>query len=235
MIQLVLLLGIFLLAVLAVRSLLGPTGLDQRLRRGLPWLAALALLLLLSGRLGVLLPVLGALSVLLLRLLPALLPVALQWLPVWLRQSHSDPGNGRSTAESTFLRMHLDHASGAVSGEILRGRHAGRSLEELTPDQLQDLLAEYARVDPDSATLLRAYLERVYGDNFEARRGSNPTGGERMSADEAYAILGLERHASREDIIAAHRRLMQKLHPDRGGSDYLAAKINQAKDVLLGS
>jgi DnaJ-class molecular chaperone len=54
-----------------------------------------------------------------------------------------------------------------------------------------------------------------------------------MSREEALSILGLKADAGREDIIAAHRRLMQKVHPDRGGSDYMAAQINKAKDILL--
>jgi curved DNA-binding protein CbpA len=54
-----------------------------------------------------------------------------------------------------------------------------------------------------------------------------------MNRDEALAVLGLKNGATADTIRAAHRRLMKELHPDRGGSDYLAAKVNQAKDVLL--
>ena len=56
----------------------------------------------------------------------------------------------------------------------------------------------------------------------------------KMTADEAREILGIKAGASREEIIKAHKRMMQKVHPDRGGTDYLAAQLNQAKDTLLG-
>ncbi|MGH1536573.1 MAG: DnaJ domain-containing protein [Gammaproteobacteria bacterium] len=55
----------------------------------------------------------------------------------------------------------------------------------------------------------------------------------KMSKEEAYKILGLNENATKEEIIEAHRKLIQKIHPDRGGNDYLASQINQAKDYLL--
>jgi len=131
--------------------------------------------------------------------------------------------------------MTLDHASGEIGGEVRAGPYAGQPLEALDRQQLRELLGHYQRHDQESAQLLQAYLERVHGEftGEEPRRESIPVGG-RMSREEAYQVLGLDPAARREEIVAAHRRLMQKLHPDRGGSDYLAAKINQAKDVLLG-
>jgi len=65
------------------------------------------------------------------------------------------------------------------------------------------------------------------------REKQPPPATDEMNTDEAYRILGLTQGATEQQIIAAHKRLMQKLHPDRGGSDYLASKINQAKAVLL--
>jgi DnaJ-class molecular chaperone len=84
--------------------------------------------------------------------------------------------------------------------------------------------------------LLDSYLQRRFpGEAPFGDSGGGATGsGANLDRKEALAVLGLAEGASEEDIITAHRRLMQKLHPDRGGNDYLAAKINQAKDLLLG-
>ena len=144
-----------------------------------------------------------------------------------------------SSVETRFLRMTLDHDSGAMSGEVLEGPYRGRRLDRLSLEQLEELLAQCRAEDMQSATVLEAYLERTHGDAWreadEARGGGRTTGegNGSMSAAEAREILGLGPEASREEIIDAHRRLMQKLHPDRGGSTYLAAKINRAKEVLL--
>ena len=147
----------------------------------------------------------------------------------------------RSEVQTRFLRMALDHASGDMRGEILEGRGEGRTLGELTLEQLLGLLDDYRRADPQSANLLEAYLDRMHGAHWrEAHRTDGASGREatartQMTREEAYAVLGLAPGASRAQVLEAHRRLMQKLHPDRGGSDFLAAKINQARDMLLGT
>ncbi len=143
-----------------------------------------------------------------------------------------------STVQSKYLRMTLDHDSGDIDGEVLEGVFAGKSLNQLGLDALLQLLAE-CQDDEDSVAMLQAYLDRVYGDTWRRQAGAQ---GERRAAGESDAmtraealqVLGLEGGASEAEIVEAHRRLMQKLHPDRGGSSYLAAKINQAKDTLLG-
>jgi hypothetical protein len=157
---------------------------------------------------------------------------------------HRPPSGGQSSTVATaFLRMTLDHDTGRMEGTILRGRFAGMRLEELGPANLLALLRECRAEDEEGARLLEAYLDRVHPDwrdEFAGERagggsgaGARPASGGDMSVEEAYAILGLSAGADAEAIKDAHRRLVVKLHPDHGGSDYLATKINRARDVLL--
>jgi len=144
-----------------------------------------------------------------------------------------------STVRSTWFEMRLDHDSGAMSGRVLRGEFAGRSLDGLDEDQLMKLALAVAG-SGDSAALLEAYLDRrmpgwredIQGD-AAARPGRPPNAGA-MTNEEAYEILGLLPGATDAEIRAAHRRLMKRVHPDQGGSTFLASKINEAKDRLLG-
>jgi hypothetical protein len=157
--------------------------------------------------------------------------------------SAGSAGGGRRSSEVTTdtLRMQLDHATGELEGEVLRGPFAGRLLDSLGLSGLLDLLAHCQREDPRSVPLLETYLDRRHGD-WRAHAGADPgarqdNGGSAPAGgmDEAMAlsVLGLEPGAGEEEIKAAHRRLMTKLHPDHGGSSYLAAQLNQAKDYLL--
>ena len=153
------------------------------------------------------------------------------------RLHEQEPTGGQSVVETRFLRMTLDHASGEMAGQVLAGRFAGQAFEVLSQEQLLELLNDFVGEDDESAALLRAYLDRSYGSDWqEASRGDRNAEGlfGEMTRSAAHAILGLEEGASKEQIIAAHGRLIQRLHPDRGGSTFLAAKINQARDVLLG-
>lgn len=148
-------------------------------------------------------------------------------------------GSGRTSAIRTrFLDMELEHDSGRMDGTVIDGPFLGRRLSDLELDQLARMMELYRSADPQSASVLDAYLDRERGDEWQARdagaaeQPATGAAGSPMTEDEAWAVLGLEPGADEEAVRSAHRRLMQKLHPDRGGSDYLAAKINEAKRLL---
>jgi hypothetical protein len=137
--------------------------------------------------------------------------------------------------ETALLRMQLDHDSGDLQGEVLKGDFESWRLAEMDRSQLAELQAYCAREDNDSLQLLESYLQQRFpGEAPFGEQQAAPDSGGSVSRREALAVLGLEDGASEAEIVEAHRKLIQKIHPDRGGSDYLAAKINQAKDTLLG-
>ena len=150
-------------------------------------------------------------------------------------KSARGPTPGQSSDVRTrYLHLSLDHDSGELEGRVLEGRFRGRHLDDLPLDALLDLLAECQQEDAESCPLLESYLDRVHGPDWRhGAQAPEPSSG--MSRSEAYEILGLAPGASHEEVVDAHRRLMQKVHPDRGGSDYLAAKLNEAKVLLLRS
>jgi len=155
----------------------------------------------------------------------------------WTRPS-AGAGRGRaSTARSAMIEMRLDHDSGVMSGKVLAGAHAGKALEALSRLDLLSLRAELARDDPDGVSLLEAYLDRRFPGWRKAdegqREGRRGDPGGAMTRRQALEVLGLQEGASAAEIIHAHRTLMKKLHPDHGGSTALAARVNQAKDVLM--
>ena len=163
----------------------------------------------------------------------------LGWLPfgpAGFGQRTQKSGGQTSRVRSTFIEMELDHDSGAMRGRILAGRHEGVPLDALDVTTLSAMLAE---IDEESRALLMAYLDRrAPGWRENAKDGAAagqgaPRSSGKMTEQEAYQILGLEPGASADDIGRAHRTLMKKLYPDQGGSTYLAARVNEAKDVLL--
>jgi len=155
-------------------------------------------------------------------------------------QSAAPPSGGQtSSVQSRYIRMTLAHDTGDINGEVLEGQFKGQELNQLSLEELLQLLRE-CQDDEESVALLQAYLDRVYEDEWQQQAGTygqqqTTSGSGEVSREEALQILGLSSDPSEEEIIKAHRLLIQKLHPDRGGSAYLAAKINQAKETLLGN
>jgi len=241
-------LGLCLLVGLVAATRWFSTADPARLARLLKWiggilLVALAVFLFATGRVAWATAALWFLLPLVLRL---------RDLRRLVRNARG-PAPGRvSEVRSRFLRMTLDHDTGIMSGTVVDGPHAGRDLEDLDRDQIAALYRRCVADDPQSASLLAAWIERSRhaewfdaeagadphrGDSGDSRAAGNGTGtgsaGGSMTADEAWRILGLEPGASADAIKRAHRDLMRQFHPDRGGSAYLAAQINRARDVLL--
>jgi hypothetical protein len=226
--------GLLLLGYLFVRA--DPAKLARNVKWtgiGIAVIAAIALLVVTEGRIAFIFA----------PLLP-LWPV-LRRLRSLFRGLGAGPATGHSsTVETPMLRMSLDHDTGGMTGTVLRGQFAGMRIEELDRGQLLDLLRQCRANDEEAARLIEAYLDRAdpewrdafYGGSGDERASgagsASPRGGD-MTVEEAYAILGLAPGADEEAIRAAHHRLMMQLHPDHGGSDYLATQINRARDVLL--
>jgi hypothetical protein len=166
-----------------------------------------------------------------------ILPLLIKGLPFLRRLGGSQSTDGpQSAIQTNHLAASLDHETGNISGEVTQGQYEGWRLDDLNSEQLKELLAQFATEDQESAELLRAYMaQRSDWENEEAEHESQQAAAAQAmnSRAEALATLGLDDTATEDDIISAHRSLIQKLHPDRGGNDYLAAKINQAKDFLL--
>ena len=145
-------------------------------------------------------------------------------------------GGQGSRVRSQFIEMTLDHDSGRVEGRFVAGAHAGRALDEF---DLAQLAATIPSLDADSVALLETYLDRRFpgwrqnAQGDAAGRQRRAAASSKMTDEEAYQILGLQPGAGRDEIGRAHRALMKKLHPDQGGSTYLAARVNEAKDTLL--
>lgn len=148
---------------------------------------------------------------------------------------------GASRVRSAMIQMELDHASGAMQGTIIAGSQAGRTLQSMTRPECEALYMTCLRDDPEGARLLEAYLDRRFpgwGQAGQAQGDAGRGGGNGrlrpgLSEKQAYEILGLGKAATRDDVVRAHRALMKKIHPDHGGSTDVAARANEAKEVLL--
>ncbi|WP_309086293.1 DnaJ domain-containing protein [Chelativorans sp.] len=202
-----------------------PAAIASALRFAGPALLGIAgLVLMFAGRAG-----LGGM----------LISLAAAWLgSSQVRRMQKPTPGQRSSVRTAALEMELDHDTGGLEGVVLAGRYEGRQLGRMSQEELLRLRQELAG-DGESLQLLETYLDsrfpawRESADAHQDRgQGGTPASG-RMSKEEAYKVLGLQAGASAAEIRQAHRRLMQRLHPDMGGSSSLAARINEARDVLL--
>jgi hypothetical protein len=229
-----------LIAVAFIASVsLSPAGVLRAARWfGLGLLGAAGIFLLFSSR--------GAA---LLALLPFLLPY-LSRLRSWWRMAQLMRGpapGSQSSVESEHLAMRLDHRTGSVDGQVKQGPFAGRQLSALSGHELFALYQQIGH-DPRSGPLLGTFLNKAIGPDwrqqFDQQMGAGsgsgggfgggpPPSSDCMSPDEARDVLGLGLGCDEAEIRAAYKRLMVRVHPDQGGSDALAARVNQAKDVLL--
>jgi hypothetical protein len=233
--------GILILLVLVAAGRAFVNADPKKLGRFVSWFfvslavigaATILILLMISERLGPALALVGFLA-----------PVLVRTKSIWRRWlSAAGPSAGNvSEVETSYLRMRLDHDTGAMSGTVRHGRFAGRRLDELTESELMEFWRDCRVGDEASARLMESYLDRLRPDwraaasgGADAGAGAGPrTTADAMTRDEAYAVLGLSPGADEAAIKKAHRDLMMKLHPDQGGSTYLAAKINRAKEILL--
>lgn len=197
------------------------------------------LLLVITGRLHFL-AALSAGLLLVLRRLPQILSAIPIIKQIFGSRTSSAASSGQSSIDTSLLRMVLDHASGKMDGQILSGKYTGQRLSAMDVEQLRDLYLMAIQDNPDSVELLETYFEREFGpdwrDQFQiedTEPKSPPSNDSEMSAEDAMDILGLSEDFTEQDVTDAHRRMMQKFHPDRGGSNYIASKINEAKRILL--
>ena len=220
--------------LLRIYASASPASLSRAVRRTAIASAILgAMLLLLRVPLGFMFVGIGA-----------ILPLTLRWRALWpdFGVPLNQPRGKTSRIDTKYLRMALDHDSGALDGLVLAGRHRDQLLSKLTLEQLLAVRADCIADDPQGVPLIEAYLDRIHGATWREKSGqqsSDDASPKRASAamtrEEAFAVLGLPPTANDAEIRETHHRLMMKLHPDHGGSDYLAAKINQARDILLGA
>ncbi|TGQ73347.1 MAG: molecular chaperone DnaJ [Mesorhizobium sp.] len=170
----------------------------------------------------------------------AILLAAIAWYgSMRMKRPAVKPAPGKhSTVRTAALEMELDHNTGGLEGLVLAGRHEGKMLGAMGRAEMLQLFRELSS-DPESRQLLETYLDGrfpVWRKDAEADSGERlgvAPGAGAMTKEEAYKVLGLEAGAAAADVRKAHRRLMQRLHPDIGGTSFLAARINEAKDVLL--
>ena len=197
-----------------------------------------------SGRAPAIFALIGALLTQVLRLSPLLMQFMPSLKKAYTKATNPDASN-RSQVVTNTLRMTLDHTSGTMDGEILVGSLSGRQLQSLSLEELKDLYQYCEQHDAEASRLLMSFIARERADTWEGgvdntqggaqgnSQSGSSTGSSAMDKGEAMALLGLEEPYTAKEVTQAHRSLMGKFHPDKGGNTYLATKLNTARDLLL--
>jgi hypothetical protein len=200
-------------------------------------LVVISLLAVVTGRMHWL----GAVLAGTLAMLRQYLPLVIRYFPMitqlYRNFSPRSQAQDRSTVSTKYIEMMLDHESGKLSGKVIAGEFQNKLLDDLDQTQLSKLFDFCISNDIDSARLLENYLVDRFGENPSNSTNSNnsdiASSTDEMSLSEALQILGLEDNPDNDEINKSYRKIMQQLHPDRGGNQYFSVKANQARKVLL--
>lgn len=192
------------------------------------------MLMAVTGRAHGIFAIVGAAMTQVMRVLPLLIRFFPQ-IRQMLDGESPFSGDSKSTIRSQTIIMTVQLGNGSMEGQVVAGEFNGRNLRELNAEETARLLQWCQQHDKEAARLLLAYLARTGGRGYKEQAQSSPADDSKPGRNEALEILGLEDGATRKDVVEAHRRLMNRMHPDKGGSNYLAAKINAAKETLLNS
>lgn len=226
-------------------------GKSGKIKLALIALGLIFLVLAVTGRAPALFAVIGAAMTQIMRIIPLLIRFSpalgkyfggIPGLGGFATGAHASPGASR--VESATISMSLDPLTGAIDGNVLQGEFTGRTLSSLSIEELKSVYLYCSQSDPEAVRLLQTYIQRQRGAEWQqANPGSNhgqyqnnsSGSAPDMSVEEARQVLGIEGELTRKSVSAAHRSLIGQFHPDKGGSDYLATKINLAREVLLAS
>ena len=242
----------FIIVVAVIGWLLYTVHLKKMLNQGqagkiklvLIALGLVFLVLALTGRAPALFAILGAAMTQIMRIAPLLIRFAPSLRRI-LGTGAAGAGaagaygssNDSKVSTATIL-MTLNHSTGKINGTILQGQYAQRELDSLTVAELKALYQYCSEKDAEALRLLQTYIQRQRASEWSDQSGPDPHGTNTpttssMTVEEAKQVLGLDEDISRKSVTAAHRSLMGQFHPDKGGSDYLATKINMAREILL--
>ena len=210
---------------------------QEMIKYGLVAGGLLFIVMAVTGRASMIFAAIGAVMTAALRYYPLIIRHWPQIRRLYRRYGGAAAAGQTSRVTTAVLVMSLDHDSGRMDGEITDGTYSGKHLSELSTEELKAFYRFCQSRDAQAVQILEAYIQRERLDEWQDQPCSDYSQAENhagtLKADEAWEILGLEAGASRKEIIEAHRRLMSRLHPDKGGSNYLAAKINEARNILL--